>query len=339
MMKLLPWQHSLSIIKRTTPALRFDGSCELSAWQNEARKKLRELLGLSEMRTPETDGFVLEWARASDGYTDYRFTVTTEVGYVTPCRLRIPKGATKPVPLLIAMHGHSSGMHNSFREVEYERDEVANGANPDRNYAIRALEEGYATLSPEMRCMGECGAKENGQPDCYVSSMNNILCGRTTIGERVHDLSVALTAALREFGNEISSEGIICLGNSGGGTATFYAACLDERISLAASACSFCSFDDSISAMPHCLCNYIPGIRTYFDMGDLAGLIAPRKFITFNGRADDTFPHRGVESAYALAREYFSAAGVPDRIAMLTEDVGHKFVAAPIWKKIREMTE
>ena len=61
------------------------------------------------------------------------------------------------------------------------------------------------------------------------------------------------------------------MGNSGGGTATYYAACLDERISLAMPSCAVCSWDQSIAVKRHCACNYVPYIANYFDMGDMGG--------------------------------------------------------------------
>ena len=45
---------------------------------------------------------------------------------------------------------------------------------------------------------------------------------------------------------------IVGMGNSGGGTTTFYAACYDERIQIAIPSCAVCTYDDSIGAMFHC---------------------------------------------------------------------------------------
>jgi hypothetical protein len=53
-------------------------------------------------------------------------------------------------------------------------------------------------------------------------------------------------------------EKIVITGNSGGGTASFYSACLDERIKISAPSCSFCTYDSSILDIHHCPCNQIP---------------------------------------------------------------------------------
>ncbi|MFQ9798748.1 MAG: hypothetical protein ACLR23_07140 [Clostridia bacterium] len=63
---------------------------------------------------------------------------------------------------------------------------------------------------------------------------------------------------------QIDVSQICCMGNSAGGTATFYAACMDSRIRFAMPSCSVCTYEDSIAKVSHCTCNYIPGILHYF---------------------------------------------------------------------------
>lgn len=121
--------------------------------------------------------------------------------------------------------------------------------------------------------------------------MNALLVGRTMIGERCWDVSRAIDLALTYAA--IDGQRILCTGNSGGGTTTYYAACMDDRIQVAMPSCAVCSFADSIAAMFHCQCNFIPGIAKYMDMGDMAAAIAPRKLIVINGKEDPIFPKQG----------------------------------------------
>ena len=88
---------------------------------------------------------------------------------------------------------------------------------------------------------------------CDHASMTALLLGRTMIGERVWDVSRAIDA-LEEF-PEIDTSRIGCMGNSGGGTITFYATCLDGRISIAMPSCSICTLRDSIASVDHCADN------------------------------------------------------------------------------------
>ena len=59
-------------------------------------------------------------------------------------------------------------------------------------------------------------------------------------------------------------------------------------------------------AMKHCSCNYIPGIRNYFNMGDLGGLIAPRPLVTVCGVNDSIFPIEGVEESFQLIQKGYA---------------------------------
>ena len=133
------------------------------------------------------------------------------------------------------------------------------------------------------------------------------------------------------------TEYIACLGNSGGGTATYYSACLEERIKTAVPSCSVCSFDASIAAMEHCLCNYVPGIRKYFDMGEMGGLVAPRNLMLVAGIEDDGFPIDGVKKSYETIKELYSQTN--GKCELLVGNQGHRFypdIAWPLFDKWME---
>ena len=136
---------------------------------------------------------------------------------------------------------------------------------------------------------------------------------------------------------KIDVSDIVCTGNSGGGTATYYLACLDERVTVAAPSCSICTYEASIAAMPHCMCNYIPSIRKYFEMGDLAGLIAPRKLVIAAGTKDGIFPIDATKQNFEKIKFIYEKAGVPNNCALLVCDGGHLNYADQIWEKIHQM--
>ena len=160
-----------------------------------------------------------------------------------------------------------------------------------------------------------------------------LLLGRTFIGERVWDVSRAIDA-LEAF-PEIDTDKVAVMGNSGGGTCSFYAACYDERIKIAMPSCSVCTYRDSIAAMRHCDCNYIPGIARYFDMGDLAVLIAPRPFIIVAGIEDAIFPIAGVNETFDTVQRIYKKAGAENNCRLIVGDGGHRFYADPAWDVFR----
>jgi len=334
----LPAEFTLDLIKECEPMMRYDTKEDFAAWQRSARERLSELLGLPRIKKARSDGFRVEWVREYDEYTDTRFYLTSEEGYSFPLVLRVPKGTKSPMPLMICVQGHSTGMHVSLGEVKFPKYDLSFTTSEHCDYAREAAALGIASLSLEMRNFGEMGAGEDGLPECHIPAMNNILLGRTTIGERVHDISCAIDAALTRF-DLFDPSKIMLMGISGGGTATYYAACIDERISLAVSVGAVCSYASSIGAIKHCVCNFVPGIARYFELGDLGGLIAPRRLIAVNGRCDPIFPDYGVRDAFKRIKELYTAAGVPENCILLTGEGGHICYPDITWPQVMRMME
>lgn len=334
-MNMLPHVKNMELIKNLTPSMRYQEGESFQQWQDNARKKLADLIGLPSFKKCDPM-FNIEFAQEFDTFTEYRFTIQSEENYFLPAHLWVPKGIEGKIPVCICLQGHSTGMHISLGRPKFDGDaDTINGG--DRDFAVQIIKEGFCALAIEQRNFGECGGTEKG-PNCYVSTMAALLNGRTTIGERVWDTSRILDAVLEHF-DFIDADNIYCMGNSGGGTATFYIACMDERVSLAMPSCAVCTYKDSIVAMHHCSCNFIPNIAMYFDMGDLAGLIAPRKFILVHGVNDSIFPANGVYETFEIVKKMYAAAGVPDYCRLVTGEAGHRFYAAKSWPVVHELTQ
>ena len=325
-----PHTYSMELFKKITPSMRFDGD-DFEKWQNEAREKLNELFGLPYQECD--DDFTIEYEEQKEGYREIRFVFQSEEGYYVPCHLLIPDKSAKSRATVICLQGHSKGMHISLGTPKYKGDEatIAGG----RDFALQAVENGYYALTIEQRDMGECGGDETG-PRCDVPTKLNLLIGRTTIGERVWDIQRAIDVLENHFPKELS-EYIICLGNSGGGTATFYAACFEERIKTAVPSCSVCEFEYSINLMNHCVCNYIPNIGKYFNMGDLGGLIAPRNLIVVAGQEDKGFLIEGTKKSYEMIEKLYSYSS--GKCKLLVGNEGHKFYPDLAWPVINKWME
>jgi len=321
-----PHEHNLALMAGITPSLRYTGNEAFGQWQTRARAKLLELTGLPLFQTCPED-FTVEFSTDHGTFKETRFTIQTETGYRVPCHFCVPAGAKGPLPVAVCLQGHSKGMHKSLGRSKYLNDGDVEG---DRDFAIRAMREGCCALVMEQRCFGESGGDPvTGDTRCFDSSMAALLIGRTTIAERVWDVQRALDAT-RHF-PEADLSRVVCLGNSGGGTTTLFATCVEPRITHCMPSCYFCTFDASIAAIHHCSCNFVPNIRNFLDMGDMAGLVAPRPMVVVAGAADDIFPLEGVREAFETARTYYTAAGAPDNIALVVGDGGHRFYADPAW--------
>lgn len=325
-----PVKTVLEHTKKVVPQMRYNGG-DFKKWQQKAQEKLKELLGLP--FTKCDDLFCIEFEKQHEDYREIRFTFQSEEGYFVPCHLLIPNGAEEPLSVVLCLQGHSTGMHISLGRAKYPGDEAIISGG-DRDFAIGALKKGFCAITIEQRAMGECGSKEDGAPNCHVSTMANLLIGRTTIGERVWDVSRTIDVIEKYF-PIINKDNIICLGNSGGGTTTFYASCLEKRIKTAIVSCAFASFDDSISAMYHCTCNFVPNIRKYFDMGDLAGLIAPRNLIIVTGEKDSIFPVESAKSCFEITKELYSHT--KGKCVHVIGEAGHRFYYEKAWKAYDEI--
>lgn len=315
-------------LKLISPKMRYDGSVSFESWQNEARAKLGALLGIDKIQPADDDCFTIVSKDELDGFTDYNIKFQSENGYFVPCHLWVPRGKSGKIPVVICLQGHSKGFHISMGRPIYEGDEQSiNGG--DRDFAVQIVKEGYCALAIEQRGFGECGGTPEG-PACLVPSMTALLYGRTTIGERVFDISRAIDVITKNL-DFVDENSIACMGNSGGGTATIYAAAMETRIKTAMPSCALCTYKDSIGAMHHCSCNYVPNIAYDFDMGDLCGLIAPRGLVVVSGAKDGIFPHDGVLESVNVAKKYYDAAGAKDGINWIEGPEGHRFYAALSW--------
>ncbi len=327
------------LFEMRTPLLRYNDERDIPTWREEVRARLTELVGDMPERVPTN--VRVEWTKEHEDFKEYRFIYDTEPETSVPAHLLVPHKAKKPCPVVICLQGHSTGMHISLARPIYEKDEEAIQGG-DRDFALQIVKEGYAALVIEQRAFGERISQRiiNHNPyyrtTCYLPAMAAQLLGRTLVGERVWDISRAIDA-MAEF-PEIDLDRVACMGNSGGGTATYYAACLDERIKVAMPSCAVCSFSQSIGTLYHCACNYIPSLGKYVDMGDLSVLIAPRKLIVVAGAKDTGFLIDGVREEYEIIKKVYDKCGVPENCRLVIGAEGHRFYANPSWDIFRELS-
>ena len=322
-----PLTHNNEKSAAIIPSMRWDGTENFSSWQEKGRKKLTELLGLPFQKCD--DKFQIEYKLSHETFNETRFIFQSEEGFFVPCHFWAPKNASGPLPLVICLQGHTTGMHISLGRPKYQGDEESISGG-ERDFAVQVIKKGYCALVMEQRCFGELGGNQYGS-DCTISSYAALFIGRTTAGERVWDLRRALDVTMANF-PEADKNKILCMGDSGGGKTTLYTSCLEPRIGYAMPICYFCSFDSWAGAMLNCACNYIPNMRLHFDMGDLAGLIAPRPLVIVAGMTDHIFPFAGVLEAFKEAERMYAGAGAADKLKLVVGEGGHRFYADAGWE-------
>ena len=320
---ILPLERELEIIHNTPIGMAYDGKEDFSLWREKAKNKLRELLGLDRLQKCSSL-FLEEYRHEHESFTEIRFSFQSEENYFVPCILSVPKAAgEKKSPLMICLQGHGTGMHISMGVAKYPPDEekIKNG---DRDFACQCLERGMCALTLEQRNFGERGG--NPRPVCHASSLTALLTGRTIIGCRVWDIMRAVDTVTKEYGAFFDADRIMCMGNSGGGTATLYACALEERISAAICSCAFCDFESSIGKQNHCECNYIPGIRKYFDMAEIGGMCTPKPLVIVSGLTDGIFPVEGAKKEFdRLKCNYYAESENPSGCVHVIGQEGHRF--------------
>lgn len=327
-----PQRLHAEILHSIRPRFRYQAGEDPVSWQERARKRLWKLLGMDQIPACRAEPQILEqWER--EAYTEYRLSLETEPGYEALAHLLLPRGVPDP-PAVICLQGHATGMHISLGRPKYAEDEEDIAG--DRDYALQAVQMGFAALALEQRAFGECGGTEEG-PQCRLPGQTALLLGRTLIGERVRDVMAAVDM-LRAGLFPVDGGRIAVTGNSGGGTASMYAAAADERIAACMPCCAFTSFYASIGVSAHCLCNYIPGIARDFDMGDLCALIAPRPLIVLSGALDQSFPLREAREQIVFTKAVYGEMGEERLCRLIAAPGGHRYYADLAWPAFRELT-
>ena len=338
----MPLEHHYRLIENKEPLMRWDGKEDFTVWQKRAKEKLYELLGIDEIKPFDCPLEIeIEYDRYAEDLDarEIRFRFISEENVTIPCHLCIPKSLEgKKAPVMITLQGHSTGMHVGLSRPKFPGDQQSLDVKWDRDYSKIALEEGLIVVTLEQRGMGENGGHPLlGNPRCTEVAKRAMILGRTLIGERVWDVSKCVDVLTKYFSDLVDLDKILLMGNSGGGTATTYAAIFEERIKIAVPSCAVCDWDESIGIMAHCLCNHIPRIAKYFDMGDLVAMTAPRCEVVVSGDVDNGFLLPGAVNSVAIGRRGYEALGASENLVHVIGKGDHRFYAKDSYPYIHEM--
>ncbi len=327
---------------KTERRLGFSEDRNFENWKKDVRIKFEELFGINKIAQNTCPLNVeIEEVAERDGFKQIRFTFESEVGAVVPCYLLIPYCDKEKYPVAIELQGHITGFHNSIGVAKYEND--AKKYFPRYWMGLQAVQNGFAALCIEQRGMGENGSRRTFGEDvvfvpqrqtCAYISLTAINLGRTVLGERIWDVSRAIDALKELKIDGIDLDKIMITGQSGGGTASYYAACYDERIKYCAPSCGFCSYKASIMDIEHCACNYVPAICDWFEMEDLAALIAPRSLTVYAGKLDEIFPMSGVEESFETVKQIYAAADAENNCRLVQTPREHWWCHDLMWENI-----
>jgi hypothetical protein len=182
------------------------------------------------------------------------------------------------------------------------------------NYGEIMARAGYLTLSPDLRVFGERGDGGNpypGRDKCNVQFLRGAMWGVWTLMLNIWDMKCCVDYLQTRA--EVDPERIGMMGLSQGGTMTTFATAAEPRIKCADIIGYLIPWERlAINRGNWCGSQMVPFIYKYFDVPDIAGLIAPRPLLIEMGVQDSGFFIEEQLMAYRHLERIYAAAGAAE---------------------------
>ena len=304
-------------------------SSHAKKWQKRTASALEKVIGFQDTTIVKPAPKKLERVDKGD-YIREKILIRTTPNSVMPVYILTPKQAKKPLPTVLAFHGHGYGVKDivGLNEDGSERH-TPQGYHND--FAVSLCRRGFAVVAPEISCFGERVTdfsylnRSIGQEEpttcAHAASLASHL-GFTILGFRVHEMKRLIDYL--ETTNDCDTSALGAMGISGGGMLTFFLTALEPRIKACVVSGYFCTFRDSILSIHHCPCNFVHGLHQFGEMYDLAGLIAPRPMLIEAGNHDPIFPIAEVKKSVNKVGKIYKLFGVPKNLKTDYFQGGHQ---------------
>jgi dienelactone hydrolase len=317
--KLQPATALWDAYRPETAPLRFAARTKDAArrWQTKTRRELAKAVNLNFLRPVKPAPRRIEVVDCGDHVRE-KILIQTSAHTSMPVYVLKPAGARGRLPVVVAWHGHGYGV----KDIVGLWEDGAERRTPDgyhRDFGIELCRAGFLVAAPEISCFGErqsrfddLSAGSVAANTCVHTAALSFHLGGSVVGLRVFD-GMRLVDYL-ETRRDTDMKRLSAMGISGGGMHTMFSTCLDKRIQACVICGYYSTFRDSILAMHHCPCNYVPGLWRFGEMHDLIGLIAPRPVLIVSGDHDECFPIGAVRRGVAAARKVYSVFGTRDAV-------------------------
>jgi dienelactone hydrolase len=323
-----PVAYTLDLYAAAPRRLAFQARTRKQAetWQRKLRAKLIELLGGFPVTHVPLRPAVLE-ARDFPGYRREKVVFDSRPGVSVLAYVLLPKQAKPPMAAIICVPGHGRGV-DDIVGVDDKGNDRTDKSGYQHDFAIQVAEAGLAAVAIEPMAFGcrrdPINAKGGlGRSACQPSAGGALLVGQTMIAWRVYDVMRTLDYIATR--TELDANRTGCMGISGGGTCTLFAAAVEPRIRAALVSGYLNTFRDSIGSLSHCIDNYVPGILNWAEMYDIAGLIAPRPLFVESGERDHIFPIQASIASFRRVKEIYQVFGVPELAQQEVFPEAHSF--------------
>lgn len=296
---------------------------QAEAWQQQLRPKIAELVGGFPATRIPLQPQTLE-VKDYPNYRREKFVFHSSPGVDVLGYLLTPKTGKAPYPAVVCIPGHGRGVDDIVGIDDKGQDRTVK-VGYAYDYAIQVAEHGMAAIAIEpmaFGCRRDAKTKTHSLETsaCQPVAGSALLLGQTIIGWRVYEIMRAIDWI--ESRPELDAKRVGCMGCSGGGMATVFAAALDTRIRAALVSSYLNTFRDCVMSISHCIDNYVPGILNWAEMYDVAGLIAPRPAYFESGEADSIFPIAASRASFQRVRKVYEVFGAP-------ANTGHEVFEGP----------
>ena len=338
--------HTLYQSYRMNQTPPFSSVSSFLQWKSQTRRHLSSLLGIPRLESicaandhmPSAP--VLIDSVREQGFQRLKYKLETLPQVWMPYYLLIPDSADKhtPVRAMITIPAHGASKESVCGIISDEHTAKKLYDCPKESYGLEFVRRGYAVLCPDPPGYGERQEGESmedksfghtSSPSPLGSSCKNLTMtadafGLSFAGLTLWDLQRLVDAAVTlPF---IDPERIGCCGFSGGGLYSLLLAGMDERIHLAAISGYLHGYCDSILETHLCCCNFVPHLWKYYDIWQIATLIAPRPLFFENGSSDPLNGPRGVEDPteqFGRIQEIYQLFGFPHHVRHEIFQGGH----------------
>jgi hypothetical protein len=237
--------------------------------------------------------------RRHDAYSVFKVYFESLPGFFVTGNLYKPAGAG-PFPAILSPHGHWT----------YGRlENTALASVPGR--AINLAEQGFVVFAYDM-----IGYNDSQQLAHDFGGKRESLWGLSLAGLQLWN-SIRTVDFLQSLAY-VDRDRIGATGASGGGTQTFLAAAVDDRIKVAAPVNMI-----SLHMQGGCLCENEPGLRLDTNNVELAATIAPRPLLMVSATGDWT--KNTLQTEYPAMRRLYALAGAEGRVHAVQFDALHNY--------------